>query len=118
MFCFKKKKIQKYLDQKADNMDAFDLLLSDYISGEMTQKLAMHGMKHVDIFVDWTKDFKCIGIQGRYKEYFVDVQIYPTEYNISIDVVEPDDDVLYPLLSCEQIYDALAKTFEEKDQGG
>ncbi len=118
MFISKKKKIQKYLDQKADSMDAFDLLLSDYLSGEMTQKLAALGMKHVEIFIDWIKDFKCIGIQGIYKEYFVDVQIYPDEFGISVDVDEPDDDVMYALESREQIYDVLAKTLEEKDQGG
>ncbi len=113
MFISKKKKIQRYLDQKSDGMDAFDLLLSEYLSGEMQQKLNSLGMQKAEIFVDWVKGGKCIGIQGRYGTYYVDVQIYPDEFGISVDVDEPDDDVMYALESREQLYGALADALKE-----
>ncbi len=113
MFISKKKKIQRYLDQKSDGMDVFDLLLSEYLSGEMLQKLNSLDIQKAEIFVDWVKGGKCIGIQGRFRTYFVDVQIYPDEFGISIDVDEPDDDVMYALESREQLYSALADALKE-----
>ena len=105
MFTTKKKKIQKYLEQKADdNKCAFDILLSDYLDGSLKEDLASIEIKKADIHIDWFDDIKCIGIQGRYKEYYMDLQIYPNEFNISFDLDEPDDDTVYSLESKEQIY--------------
>ena len=103
----KKTKIRKYLEQKAQDVGAFDLLLTDYLDGSMLQKLKSLGMTRIDVFVDFHKHLKCIGIQGRYGAYFADVQIYPGEFGLAFDLDEADEDVLYPLQSREQVYLAL-----------
>ena len=111
MFTTKKKKIQKYLEQKADdNKCAFDNLLSDYLDGSLKENLESVKMEKVEIHIDWFEDIKCIGIQGRYKEYYMDLQIYPKKFSVSFDLDEPDEDVIYPLESKEQVYSVLSDT--------
>ena len=111
MFTTKKKKIQKYLEEKADdNKYAFDDLLSDYLNGSLKENLELARITRVKIHIDWFDDIKCIGIQGRYKEYFMDLQIYPKEFSVSFDLDEPDEDVIYPLESKEQVYSVLSDT--------
>lgn len=111
MFTTKKKKIRKYLEQKADdNKCAFDDLLSDYLDGSLKENLESVKMEKVEIHIDWFEDIKCIGIQGRYKEYYMDLQIYPKEFSVSFDLEEPDEDVIYPLESKEQVYSVLSDT--------
>ncbi len=105
----KKTKIRKYLEQRAQDSDAFDLLLADYLDGGMLQKLKALGITRPEIFVDFNKHLKCIGIQGRYGAYFADVQIYPDEFGLAFDLDEADEDVLYPLQSREQVYLALSE---------
>ena len=108
MFTTKKKKIQKYLEQKTDdNKDAFDILLSDYLDGSLKEDLASIEIKKADIHIDWFDDIKCIGIQGQYKEYYMDLQIYPNEFSISFDLDEPDDDIVYSLEGKEQVYSVI-----------
>lgn len=111
MFTTKKKKIQKYLEQKTDdNKCAFDDLLSDYLNGSLKDNLESVKIERVEIHIDWFEDIKCIGIQGRYKEYYMDLQIYPKEFSVSFDLDEPDEDVIYPLESKEQVYSVLSDT--------
>ncbi len=111
MFTTKKKKIQKYLEQKTDdNKCAFDDLLSDYLNGSLKDNLESVKIERVEIHIDWFEDIKCIGIQGRYKEYYMDLQIYPKELSVSFDLDEPDEDVIYPLESKEQVYSVLSDT--------
>jgi len=111
MFITKKKKIQKYLRQRAnDNKCAFDELLSDYLDGSLKENLESVKIESVEIHIDWFDDIKCIGIQGRYKEYYMDLQIYPNEFSASFALDEPDEDVIYPLESKEQVYNVLSDT--------
>lgn len=111
MFTIKKKKIQRHLEQKADdNKCTFGILLSDYLDGSLKEELASIEIKKVDIHIDWLDDIKCIEIQGRYKEYYMDLQIYPNEFSVSFDLDEPDEDVIYPLESKEQLYSVLSDT--------
>ena len=111
MFTTKKKKIRKYLEQKADdNKCAFDDLLSDYLDGSLKENLESVKMEKVEIHIDWFEDIKCIGIQGRYKEYYIDLQISPNEFSVSFDLDESDEDVIYPLESKEQVYNVLSNT--------
>ncbi len=98
MLTAKKKKIEKC---------AFDLLLSDYLDGSLKEYLASAGIKKADIHIDWFDDMKCIGIQGRYKEHYMDLQIYPDEFCVSFDPDEPDEDAVYSLESKEQLYSVL-----------
>ena len=111
MFTTKKKKIQKYLEQKADDSKCtFDFLLSDYLDGSLNENLESLKIKRVEIHIDWFDDIKCIGIQGRYKDYYMDLQIYPDEFSLSFDLDEPDEDVVYPFESKEQLYTVLSDT--------
>ena len=112
MFTTKKKKIQRYLEQKTDHKSTFDLLLSDYLDGTLKENLMSGGINNVEIHIDWLDDIKCIGIQGRYKEYFMDLQIYPKEFGFSFDLDEPDEDITYPLEGKEQIYSVLFNTMK------
>ncbi len=104
----KKTKIRKYLEQRAQDKSAFDLLLADYLDGSMLQMLKSLGITRPEIFVDFHKHLKCIGIQGRHGAYFVDMQIYPDEFGLAFDLDEADEDVLHPLQSREQVYLALS----------
>ncbi|MBQ7321014.1 MAG: hypothetical protein IJW99_02860 [Clostridia bacterium] len=114
MFIAKKKKIQKYLEQKEDdNKCAFDDLLSDYLDGSLKENLALVKIERAEIHIDWFDDLKCIGIQGRYKKYYMDLQIYPNEFSVSFDPDEPDEDVRYPLESKEQVYRILSDTVKK-----
>ena len=109
MFATKKKKIRKYLEQKADdNKCAFDYLLSDYLNGSLKNNLKSINIERVQIHIDWFENIKCIGIHGRYKEYYMDLLIYPDEFSVSFDLDEPDEDIIYPLESKEQVYSVLS----------
>ena len=113
MFTTKKNKIQKYLEQKVDdNKCAFDILLSDYLDGSLKEDLVSIEIRKADIHIDWFDDIKCIGIQGRYKEYYMDLQIYPNEFSFSFDLDEPDEDAVYLLESKEQVYRVLVNTIK------
>ena len=110
MFISKKKKIQKYLNQKAESdKNTFDFLLCNYLDGTLKTDLESLGIAKNEIHIDWLDDIKCIGIQGRYKKYFADIQIYPDEFSISFDLDEPDDDVTYTLESKEQVYRVISE---------
>jgi hypothetical protein len=113
MFTTKKKKIKKYLEKKEESdYSTFDLLLFDYLDGSLKEYLSYIKIKKIEIHIDWLEDIKCIGIQGRYNEYFLDLQIYPNEFSISFDTDEPDDDTTHPLESKEQLYKLLSSTIK------
>lgn len=111
MFVTKKKKISKYLERKAtDNKSAFDFLLSDYLDGTLKRKLAEIGLSKIAIHIGWLEDIKCIGIQGRYNQYYLNLQIYQDEFTVSCDLDEADEDAEYPLESKEQFYHVFLDT--------
>ena len=111
MLITKKKKIQKHLEQKTESdKTTFDFLLCNYLDGTLKTDLESVGITRNEIHIDWLDDIKCIGIQGRYKKYFADVQIYPDEFSISFDLDEPDDDITYALESKEQLYRVISET--------
>lgn len=114
MFTTKKKKIKNYLEQKEESdYSTFDLLLYDYLDGSLKEYLSYIEIKKIEIYIDWRlDDYKCIGIRGRYNEYFLELQIYPDEFSISFDTDEPDDDTTYPLESKEQLYKLLSSTIK------
>ena len=106
MFQFKKSKIKTYLNNIAGMYTPFDHLLSDYLSGELKNRLVGFGLQDITIHVDWLPDYKCINIQGRYLKNYVDIQIEPNRFSIGCDLDEPDDHVEFALESCEQFYNA------------
>lgn len=111
MFKTKKKKIQEYLQNISDgHKTAFDLLLSDYINGTMKEKLSATGLQKIELYIDWIDNEKCIDIQGRYGNYYVESQIYPHEFSVSFDQNEADDDVIHSLTDKEQVYQMISDT--------
>ena len=63
----KKKKISKYLSDKqsVQKITAFDILLSEYLSGGLKENFIKMDMRQIEIHIDWLPDYKCIGIQGK-----------------------------------------------------
>ena len=113
MFTSKKNQIKKYLAKKSDgDKCAFDFFLSDYLQGTLKEQLMSMGIKKIEIFIDWYEDIKCIDIQGRYEMYYMNLQIFPQEFTISFDLVEPDEDVIYFLESKQQLYNILLDTIK------
>ena len=111
MFTTKKKKIQQYLSAKKDaDKSAFDLILYDYLDGTLKDALVSMNIKNVEIYVDWRDALKCIDIQGKYKKYYFNAQVYADEFSISFDLVEPDEDETYPLKSRNQLYGMITDT--------
>ena len=105
MFTTKKKKIRRYLESIPDaDKTGFDLLLFDYLNGILKSNLEDMGISKTDIYIDWHDHMKCIGVQGRFRKYYMDLHIYLDEFCISFDLDEPDDDTVYSLESKEQIY--------------
>lgn len=108
MFLSKKKKIQKYLDGKpAGERMPFDELLSDWLSGKLTEEIGSLGVKRVEIHVDWLADYRCIGVQGVCHGNYLDLQIGQQEFSVGYDPAEPDEHRYYPLESREQVYTVL-----------
>ena len=106
LFQSKSKKIRKYIDDKRDKgtLTPFDELLSDYLSGELKNKITALEIKKVEIHIDWLEDYQCIGIQGIHNHNFLDLQIEQMEFSIGYDPDEPDEHNHYPLESREQLY--------------
>lgn len=106
---FTTNKIKRYLEQKIDeSKPVFDSLLMDYLDGTLKEFLMSIGIKKSQIHVDWNDSMKCIGIQGRYKKYYIESQIYPYEFTVSFDLIEPDEDISYPLESKDQLYNVIS----------
>ena len=80
------------------------------MEGTLKTDLESLGITKNQIHIDWLDDIKCIGLQGRYKKYFADIQIYPDEFSISFDLDEPDDDITYPFESKDQLYRMISET--------
>ena len=112
MLMFKKKKIQVYLNNVGAPKNAFDLLLCDYLNGSIKKDFESIGFEKISIHIDWLDNYKCIGIQCQYQRYYVDIQIHHDEFSVSYDIDEPDEDIIYPLESKEQMYKALSNVIQ------
>ena len=92
MLIGKKKKIANYLKEWEDNFSNFDLILKDYLSGNLITELKKIGLSKIEIHIDWFDDIKDIGIQAKHKDYFLDIQIDKKELAIGCSEFEPDCD--------------------------
>ena len=111
MFTSKKKKIHIYLESiPVADKTGFDLLLHDYLNGTLKSNLEDMGVTKIDIHIDWYDSMRCIGVHGRFKKYYMDMQIYPDEFCLSFDLEEPDEDETYPMKSKDYFYQTLANT--------
>lgn len=113
LFQSKKKKMELYLQRKAAECSAFDELVRDYLAGSLREQLMQLGIEKPEIHIDWLDDYKCIGIQGKHRSFYVDVQIEERRFAIACDETEPDDPQEYPLETKEQLYSVLGKTLKE-----
>ena len=111
MCIFKTKKKARYLQNiHPKERTAFDMLLAEYLDGSLKGGLQSLEIAQIEIYVDWQNDHKCIGVQGRYKNYYMDLQIYPDEFKVAFDLDEADEDETYALTSKEQFYQILSDT--------
>ena len=62
--------------------------------------------------MDWLDDYRCIGVQGRYRKSYVEFQIEKNEFSIGYDPDEPDDPKSYLLETEEQVYSVFS-VFED-----
>ncbi len=90
MLIGKKKKISNYIKEREDNFSNFDLILKEYLTGKLITELKNIGLSKIDIHIDWFDDIKNIGIQAKYKDYFMDIQIDKKELAIGCSKSEPD----------------------------
>lgn len=106
MFQTKKKKIKSYLENKqsAETLTAFDVLLHDYLSGDLESEFEAIGLSGIKIHIDWLNDYKCIEVEGSYSKYLIEIQIEPSEFSIAYDEDEPDDYKTYPLISKDDLF--------------
>lgn len=115
-FLSKKKKIERYLQTKDSAYSAFDELLQDYLNGTLKEELEKYGMTRIELYIDWHSDlldnYRCIGIQGEYRRYFVDIEITKGQFIIACDEDEPDDPEEYVLETRSQMYSVLETTLK------
>ena len=105
----KKKRISEYLSQKQNTQSAtpFDILLSEYLCGTLKLKLSEFNFRAINIHIDWLPDYKCIGIQAKFRDYFFDIQIETTSFSVSYDKDEPDDAIEYEFKDEAVLYSTL-----------
>lgn len=108
MFQTKKSKIKKYLNQRQSVIIPFDKLLTDYLSGELRDRLSNLGLQSKSVYIDWHSDYKCINIQSRFQKNYVDIQIEPSFFSIGCDLEEPDEHTEFALENQRQFYDIVA----------
>ena len=111
MLIFKKKKIVTYLQNiPPEECVTYNILLADYLDGTLKNSLYTLGISKANIHIDWLEHHKCIGIQGKYENYYMDLHIYPDEFMVAFDLDEADEDIVYPLTSKAQFFQVLYDT--------
>ena len=114
MLMTKKAKIRKYLDAiEKDSWSTFERLLSDYLDGKLSEKLQQIGIDKMETHIDFLDDYKCIGIQGKHKRNYVDIQIEKTEFSIGCDPIEPDEHDHHPLESEASFFATVSEKLSE-----
>ena len=104
MCLFKKRKIRDYLSSLGENKSTFDMLLEDYLSGELKMDFQKMGLTRIELGVDL---FHTIWMQAKYGNYFVDIHIYTDEISIALDLDEADDGIDYPLTDKKEMMELI-----------
>ena len=114
MLLTKKAKIRAYIAEKQStkSLTPFDSLLQEYLYGGMKNRLAQIGAKYMEIHVDWLPEYRCMNIQCRYRDVFLDIQIEPGSYSIAWDRDEADDPQEFLLESVVKFYEQIEETVE------
>ena len=103
---FEKSKIRSHLRRVGRNKSHFDILLSDYLTGKLKRKFQSEKIRVRSIRINWSSDYRCINVRGKYQAYHIDVEIYPSEFTISCDSCGYESNT-YPLDSSERVYSSL-----------
>ena len=110
LFRLKEKKIRQYLEGRKDEFTVFNSILSDYVDGSFQSYFKELGVTGIELHIDWSEDYKCLELQGRYDRTYVDIQIQETtqgaEFGIAVDPDEPDIEEDHVLESKESFYSA------------
>lgn len=111
----KKKKLIEYLARKQSDqsLTTFDTILSNYLSGLLKDRLRELSMEKISIHVDWLSDYKCIDIQGKVGDYYVDIQIEPETFSVAYDKDEPDDGTEFVLQDVPSFYSVIENIIME-----
>ena len=110
MFQTKRAQITAWLKTAAPS--PFAALLSDWHSGRMQEQLLELGLTKPKFHIDWLTHYRCIDIQGRLQELYVDIQIEPDVFFLAADADEPDDPETFPLESREGFYETVRTALE------
>lgn len=114
MFQTKKKKIAHHLDSiPTDQFTPFDHLLYDYLHGELNARLSQMHISELKYHIDWLDDYKCIEVDGKCNQLFINIQIESAEFSIAYDADEPDDYTSHALLDKEKFYQTVEATVNE-----
>ena len=113
MCLFKKRKIRDYLSDLGDNKSTFDMLLEDYLSGELKMDFQKMGLTKIELGVDL---FHTIWMQAKYGEFFVDIHIYTDEFSVALDLDEADDDITYPLTDKKEMMTLLKQEIKKQSK--
>ena len=105
---FTKRKILKFLKTEENNPTTFNEFLNDYLSGNLKDQLSSLGLTRQEIHVDLYLDIKCIGVLAKKGKYYVDLQIYPDEFLLSVAQDESDDGSSFELTNKEDFYSLLS----------
>ncbi len=79
--------------------------MGDWIDEKLKSSLSQLGIKRTEIHIDWIDGIRCIGIQGVYECYYLDIQIDPDEYYFAAGLDETEDGVSTRLTSAKAFYD-------------
>ncbi len=103
IFQTKMAKIRAYLNALPQK-SPFDELLSDYMDQTLKNTLADFGITKIEIYVDCLDAIRCIGIQARYNEYYLNIEIDADEYAFAVALDEADEDERIKLATAEGFY--------------
>ena len=114
MFQTKKKKIAHHLDSiPTDQFTPFDHLLYDYLHGELNARLSQMHISELKYHIDWHDDYKCIEVDGKCNQLFINIQIELAEFSIAYDADEPDNYISHTLLGKERFYQTVEAAVNE-----
>ena len=83
------------------------------LAGSSPRSCSRSASIKIEIHFDFLDGYKCIGIQGKYKQNFVDIQIEKTAFSIGCDPIEPDEYDYHPLENEELFYAAITQKLSE-----
>lgn len=108
MFLSRKKRIRSYLDSIGkEQWSPFESLLAHWLSGQLLDTFAGYGMTSLRCHIDFMDDYKCINVDGKFRSYYIDLQIEQKQFSLGCDPDEPDEHKVFSLSSPEYLYSVV-----------